>query len=198
MPGFNNIELPPSIPVAEYDLTNNPLKTTIFKLIKRTLTTPHSLVFKGKSSHNNFSKLESVNFLYNEPKLYHEFQGYVNEFCDYLGVKRGTITQSWFNKMEKGGYTLPHVHWGSIVVGAYYPKLESGTCDLLLTNPTRNLHGAQLPLKKTDYTLEKYKIKVKQDHLYLFPGWVEHSTEINTGGERIVISLNAMPWGEQN
>ena len=193
MPSFNNIQIPSSIPVAEYDLTNHPLKTTILKLIKKTLIKPHSLVFKGKSSHNNFSKPESVNFLYNDPKIYHEFQGYVDEFCDYLGIKSGTITQSWFNKMEKYGYTLPHIHWGAIVVGAYYPKLEPNTCDLLLTNPTRNLHGAQIPLKKTDYTLEKYNIKVKQDHLYLFPGWVEHSTEMNKGEERIVISFNAYP-----
>ena len=192
MNGFNTILLP-SIPIAEYDFSNHPSKPNILKLFKKFLTTPHSLVKNGKSSYNNFSKFESINFLYNDKELYKDFQNCADEYCDTLGIKPGVITQSWFNKMNTGGHTVPHTHWGTLVVGAYYPKLEPNTCDLLITNPTRNLYGAQIPIKDTEYNSPKFKIQVKQDHLYIFPGWVEHSTEINKGGERIVISFNVYP-----
>ena len=49
-------------------------------------------------------------------------------------------------------------------------------------------------VQPTRYGVYEMDIPIKQDHLYLFPSWLEHGSRVNnTDGERITVSFNTTP-----
>tara|TARA_R110000803_G_C11817767_1_gene301544 strand:- start:51 stop:611 length:561 start_codon:yes stop_codon:yes gene_type:complete len=172
--------------VIEYNLTGYPNKSLLLEEISNLPTYFHGLLDKGLSSfskHNAF--LEDNKF----HSLKNQFQKSINNYSDYLSLRPNYIFESWFNIMEYNGQTLLHNHRESIISGAYYPLLEGSTCNLLFRTP---LHSA-VNYNPTDDNENYYKfheMKIKEDHLYLFPGWLEHFTKVNEGGKRVCISFN--------
>ena len=184
--------------VKEYNVKGYPRQNELLNAINSHPTTTHGAFKGGKSSY--YIK-ETYNFLkeYNFFDLEEYFTKCVIDYSQEVGIKPGILRNCWFNITDKQSYTARHNHPGATIAGAYYPLLEEGTCDLIFHSPISPLHSTwfQKAIPFTLYTTDIYQIKLKPNHLYLFPGWLDHSTEVNRGEKRIVISFNIGPWNNQ-
>ena len=188
--------------VKEYSVEDYPQKEKLLEIINNYSYNSHPLVKGGKSSFtkdphkNNFLRINGFYDL--EDYFLSCFQDYSNE----IGIKLGVINNCWFNIMEQNNLTERHNHPGSSIVAAYYPLLEENTCNLILSSPIHPLQSAwwntSSNSSENSYSSPSFSLKIKQNHLYIFPGWLYHSTEVNKGGKRIVISLNVSPWDKPN
>lgn len=190
-------ELFPTL-VKEYNVSGYPQKEKLLERISSYPTRNHNAVKGGVSSFNpDFNPLTN-NFLTSEGfnDLYNYFLECSFDYSKEVGIDNGKMANSWFNVMEHRNETIRHCHPGSIIAGAYYPLLEDNSCNLIFYSPHFNYQ--QTWFKKIDnnnpYSTQQYTMSIKQDHLYLFPGWLEHGTEVNKSQKRIVISFNITPW----
>ena len=82
-----------------------------------------------------------------------------------------------------------HHHGITPISGAYYPLLEENSSKLIFKSPIySSLTYSNVP-NNPNYQ-NTFTMPIKQDHLYLFPGFLEHQTEVNKGKKRIVLSFN--------
>lgn len=173
--------------VIEFDLRGYPNKQNLLNYIQNFNSKDHSLISNGKSSHGYDDILFNKNFQDLNNKISECIQTYTN----YLELEPNSILESWFNILENGGSTESHHHFSSVISGAYYPLLKDNTCDLIFNSP---LYSSIAYCNNTNHNnpnfYYNFQMPIKQDYLYLFPGWLEHKTEVNRGERRIVISFN--------
>mgnify|MGYP003952625343 CR=1 FL=1 len=174
--------------VLEYDLTNHPSKEILLNYIDDPSNLEsHGLVDKGVSNyHREYDFLRNPHFI----SLRNDFNKCLDDYCFNLGISYVTIMQSWFNILEKGGKVTRHNHGGSILSGAYYPLLQENTCNLYIKNPIQSTNIFHYQPYTELYQYEDKCIQVKENHVYIFPGWLEHYTETNKSDKRITISFN--------
>lgn len=175
--------------ILEYDLRNHPSKEILLEYIENPSNSEsHGLLDKGTSSYKLYPDfLRHPVFI----SLRNDIQKCLDDYCYKLGISYVNIENSWFSIMEKGGKVDNHNHGASIISGAYYPLLKEDTCNLYFKNPVPNaMIFAYKDLTKSDYQYHDVRISIKQDHLYLFPGFLNHYTEKNRGDKRVVISFN--------
>ena len=173
--------------VIEFDLRGYPNKDKLIDYINLSPQKNHKAVFKGKSSYGCKDILLDPQF----NLLKNKIQNYIDTYTNYLKIQKCYISDSWFNIMGKDSFVKKHNHEYSIVSGAYYPLLESNTCNLIFTTPlysSVNFHSIQ----DNENHHKTFQMPIKQDYLYLFPGWLDHETEVNKGGKRIVLSFNTL------
>ena len=183
--------------VKEYSVEGYPRQDELLNVINSHPTAPHKSVEGGVSNFTLNYNIPKFNFLYanNFTDLEKYFMDCVNNYSQEIGVPTTSISNCWFNIMGKNNYTKPHTHPGSSISGAYYPLLEEGTCDLIFHSPIFELQSSWYNShSNTIFNNDQMQIPIKQNHLYLFPGWLRHSTEVNKGNKRIVISFNVSPW----
>lgn len=160
------------------------------------VSSKHGLVTDGESSHETSelgidNLLDKTGFESIKDQIYH----CLDEYAIQSGLKRLTITGSWFNIMKPGGMVLPHRHKSSTVSGALYIKSKENTCPLILKNPRDAMTMLEMPYADTPYTSEKAVIDSEKGRLIIFPSYIEHYTEVNKSNEdRIVISFNTLPF----
>ena len=176
--------------VIDYDLTNHPDRDLLLKYISiPSNSDSHGLLDNGTSS---FKVKED--FL-REPEfigLRNDIQKCLDDYCMSLGISYVTFENSWFSIMGKGGQVGTHSHGASIINGAYYPLLKENTCNLYFKNPVQSaVIFTYKNTTRSDFQYNDVCIQIKENHLYLFPGWLHHYTEKNRGDERIVVSFNA-------
>lgn len=111
-----------------------------------------------------------------------------HDYSNISGIMFEEIFRSWANFQPKGSKLLPHTHPGSFITGVLYISVEAAT-PLLLHNPN-SLNKINPKRKITKYTDDTYTVNPKQGMVILFPGWLEHSTDVSYSEERIVISFN--------
>ena len=106
----------------------------------------------------------------------------------YLGAE-SEISQSWFNRHEKGGQTKEHTHNAiELVVASYLQNDGEGQGNIEIKDP--------LEYHKTGYPYDAEKeiwkeIKCPTNTVLIFPGWVNHRSQVNkVGGERMVMTYN--------
>lgn len=176
-------------PVMEFDFTNHPDLSKLLDILKNIGVNPHPLVKQGGSSF----KYEDIDILqYAELiGLKNDFQKCVDEYSVNIKINNSYIIQSWFNIMENNGQTSLHHHGSSVVSGAFYPVLEENTCNLLFRSPlyTAMTFESSFPTPSNHFQPDVI-MPLKKDHLYIFPSWLQHHTEVNKGQKRIVISFN--------
>ena len=186
-------ELFPTL-VKEYNFTNHPDKKRLLEVISKTTTKSYGLLEGGVTNFDtgkdsNFLRINSFN------KLIFHFEKCIEDYSKDIGIIPNKISNSWFNIMNQGNKTIRHHHYGGSISGAYYPLLKEGTCNLNFFSPISMYQSSWWRKNNvTEYNSDVKTISIKQDYLYLFPSWLEHETEINRGGKRIVISFNATPW----
>jgi len=75
--------------------------------------------------------------------------------------------------------------------GAFYPLLEKNTCNLVFRSPLYTALNF-IPIKSTiaNHFQDDFVMPIKENHLYIFPSWLQHYTEENKGNKRIVVSFN--------
>ena len=122
------------------------------------------------------------------------YQHLADSFFDVnnkLDIEYSYIKDNWVNILNNQGMVDIHHHWSSIISAAFYPLLEENTCNLCFRSPIYTAINFR-PKNTSTYGhfQNDHIMPIKQNYLYLFPGWLQHYTEENKGGKRIVISFN--------
>lgn len=179
--------------VASFDFTDHPDKEILLNYINNLSNLNfHGLVKKGISS---FHTPENILDLVKFKNLKKDFQKCVDQYTNALDIQKTKISNSWVNIMEKGGKVKMHHHNSSIVSAAYYPFLKSNSCDLYFKSPLyTSINFTPNTSNGSEHFYEIFKLNIKENHLYLFPGWLEHFTEKNKSEKRIVVSFNAASY----
>ena len=180
-------------PVMEFDFTNHPdipkLLDSIDYICKKTSSNidNHTLVKKGYSSYNKFNILFFPELI----DLKNDIQKTIDHYSRDLSIIFSHISQSWFNILDTEGKVDTHHHGSSVISGAFYPLLEKDTCNLCFKSPlyVSKTFESSKPINNNHFQ-DDVVMPIKQNHLYLFPGWLEHYTEENKGNKRIVLSFN--------
>ena len=173
--------------VVGFDFTSYPHVSNLLKLISTTTPNNYPIVNKGVTTfkdNEDFLKHNSLTDLRNN------FQKALDDYSELTKIPSLKIFNSWFNIMENEGKTYRHNHRGSVVSGAYYPLLEENTCNLIFHSPLHLILSNFSNTSPSPYNSSQYTQPLKPGYLYLFPSWLEHETEVNTGGKRVVISFN--------
>jgi len=182
---MKKLELFPTT-ILEFNFEKHLDLSPLLDLISGSKIGNHDLTKKGVSSY-------SLTDILSSPKLVNlkaDFQKCIDQYCTNLNIKKSNITTSWFNILENGGQTLNHNHGRSVLSGAFYPVLKEGTCNLCFKSPlVTSLNFESLNIFSSHFQ-EDYIMPIKQNHLYIFPGWLNHYSEKNKGGIRIVVSFN--------
>tara|TARA_R110000803_G_C11861843_1_gene307269 strand:+ start:88 stop:678 length:591 start_codon:yes stop_codon:yes gene_type:complete len=185
--------------IKEYNLTGYPQKQQLINKVRSSPSSSHpSIQGKGSSNHNTNLNQTSGNFILQNSfnSLLNAFNNSIKDYSQEVGIKQGKISNTWFNIQESNSKLHEHHHPGAAISGAYYPLLEYNTCNLVFHSPL-SIYRSNWHQKTNDYSPysgEDFTISIKPDHLYIFPGWLNHSTERNKAKQRIVISFNVDPW----
>jgi uncharacterized protein (TIGR02466 family) len=172
--------------VGEYDLRNYYKKSILLDFLDQPSNyVNHKLILNGKSSYTNSKILNNSTFL----DLRNKIQECVHDYCLKTKMLTPIIDNSWSNIMYNKGKTHPHIHNVSTLSGAYYPLLEENTCNLIFKQPNESFYQNMYNLSHESFQ-SFHRIDIKQDYLYIFPSTLNHQTEENRGGKRIVISFN--------
>ena len=150
---------------------------------------------------------QTDNDLQNDP-AFAGLAGFVREATEgvlgYLGVRNESflITGLWANVTPAGGAPhRSHTHPNNFLSGVYYVKTPPGGNTIVFHDPKpqTNIMAPQFA-EPNPHNSRNAHIDVQAGALILFPAWLPHSVEQNTGeGERISISFNIMfaQYGER-
>jgi len=162
------------------------------EVIDTSETGKYSLI-NGVSSYNT-----NREFLFHPAlkDLVKEIQLAINDYVlQFEELEPTIISASWFNVLGSGGVVEKHKHvdsWlntkGSVVSGAYYPHVESGSVPLIFDFPDKR----KLSIQDTKYDTIPFSVESKSGNLILFPSWLPHWTEPNETNERITVSFNSI------
>lgn len=165
-----------SIGLYNLEINNN----QILNNLKKLETNPHSLIYNGYSSLKTGDEtlLELEEFL----ELKKLIADCCINYCDKMKISKVSITNSWFNKLGRGGEVLKHNHPHSIVSGAYYPFYEENHSPLTLLNPDNFEEYREIS--------DHITIVPKTNLLVVFPSYLNHFVTPTKTKERYTISFN--------
>lgn len=152
-------------------------------------TEPHPLVSGSPSSYATPGQLLNTQVLWG---VRDRLTDMVNSYAQELGVDRLRITNSWFNKLQKGHSVLPHRHELSVISGAVYIRCSEGSPGLRLHSPLVPLRGLERVRTPTNYSLAWEELAVTEGTVILFPSWLEHSTAPSSADVRWTVSFNTI------
>lgn len=111
-----------------------------------------------------------------------------------IGYDAFEVTACWATVLAKGAEHKVHCHPNNFLSGVYYLRTHPGADTINFHDP-RNQTGiirppvAELTAENTDQVV----VRVSNGTLLIFPAWLRHSVDANTGEEeRISISFNIM------
>ena len=102
-----------------------------------------------------------------------------------------TIRGMWGVKSTRHGGLKQHGHPGNWLCGCYYLDVHEED-HIIFHDPRARAMAVQPKVKEwNNFNTPIARLKAKQYHFYVFPSWLEHSTEIvKHDKERISISWN--------
>lgn len=96
------------------------------------------------------------------------------------------ICQSWITKTSKGQVAAAHNHGQFDIAGVYYYKTNEKDGALKFSNPNTGAHASKSWMMSQDV-----RIQPKVGSLILFPGWLDHSVDLNTtNDDRMSLAFN--------
>lgn len=167
-------------------------------LISNYQGTPHALIDNnGSSNYGTGSNGGASDFLIESgnSKLKRLLQKCVSMYTDQMSLKSCIIVNSWMNHIGQNGSVRQHRHEGSVISGALYPKLDEGSVGLTFHSPIKPYRMNDLFIEENYLNTYYHTVEAKQNHLVLFPSWLEHSTEMNKTENRYVLSFNTVYFG---
>lgn len=126
--------------------------------------------------------------------LYNAFQECINDFSDFIGIKKSLIYESWMNILSMNGSVGVHRHFDSVISGAYYPYVDNKSAPLVFVSSIDGYRMIDMPAslsdKGTPYNSNVHNIYPMNGQLVLFPGWAQHYVPPNKTDLRITLSFN--------
>lgn len=101
------------------------------------------------------------------------------------------IGNSWINRHGYGGMTLPHNHGYSGLSMVAYLNLPTNSGFTEFKDPHYDLKSLTEHSNELHTLKEFYPIRVRQNDVLFFPGWLTHRSGINSShSDRIILSAN--------
>lgn len=175
--------------ISSFDFSNDPELPVLLDLIKQYPTAPHMLLKGGISSYSTETRI------LNDPKiagLRSRIQSSVDQYVEYIGVAPVDIGVSWFNVLKSGHRVRAHRHEISVISGAFYVEAEEGSVGLTFNSPLAPLRMYEFVQNISETNTNFWTVPCKSGSLYLFPSWLEHSTEPNETDSRMTVSFNTV------
>lgn len=162
------------------------------KLTRETVE-PHALMGNAQPG-NGSSSGKGTNYLHTRPGVKDLLQRCVDEYTQKMSQESLAIANSWINIGSRGTYTNVHRHEGSIISGAFYPKIEGeGSSPLILHTPLAAHTFNTFYTQDNDLNASYCQVPANQGMLWLFPSWLNHHTEPTDSDARWVVSFNTYP-----
>ena len=194
----NSLTIFPTL-IQEYDLREYYDKDDIIEFLYSEIKNGDAKASYGLFDNTVSSYNYKNNFFQNEySTLLKKIMSCINLYAKEAGFKQQKPANSWFNIGTYGADVKPHKHRDVNIASTFYPLFSKGSSNLILHRPIQeNLIPENQFIKShcgkdTAYNNEKYELKIKEGHLYVWPAWLIHSAEPNTTGERVTIALNTI------
>lgn len=153
--------------IACYDLSDVFELKQIKEISKTVSLHNHNLVKNGYSTYTTHRCFLSD---FNLNELNKKILNILESFLEHPMA----ISNSWINVMGRGAKVHPHIHRNSFYSGAIYPELEDNSTNIIFESNNKTL-----------------EVKIKSNHMYLFPSKLLHYTKENESNNRVVLSFNA-------
>lgn len=126
-----------------------------------------------------------------------DIEKHVNVLANDIGfLPTQKVNQMWININGNKDFNVPHVHLNSHFSGVMYSKIPKNSGKLVFKNGFEGMYYLWDNLKRkktTEHNSYAYEIMPKENELYIFPSWLEHSVEPNLSNEdRISISFDTI------
>lgn len=103
------------------------------------------------------------------------------------------LEKYWININPPGAYNIRHTHPRTVLACTLYINTPENCGDIVFYNPNPAACFATYSNKLEPYNFTEYRIKPTPGLFVAFPGWLDHSVDINTGtSDRISISMNVV------
>lgn len=103
------------------------------------------------------------------------------------------VSNSWINKHPTGAWTDEHCHKGCQLAMAIYLRVPENSGRIVFKDPLEYHWWGDPSDARSEQDGNWYPIDVKDGDVLLFPGWLQHKTEINNSIEdRYVLTINLM------
>ena len=93
------------------------------------------------------------------------------------------ISGGWYNVLPKEDLQRDTFHESSVVSGAFYIKLLEIANFYVVSLTLQQYMMCQHFIKDSVYGDYFYDVPIKENHLYLFPSWLEHGSRVNNTDE---------------
>lgn len=101
------------------------------------------------------------------------------------------LEKYWININSPGSYNVRHTHPRSVLACTLYIQTPKDSGDLVLYNMNPAQIFAAYSNNYRQYNFTEYRITPKPGLFVSFPGWLDHSVDINESTEdRLSISMN--------
>ena len=158
-------------------------------IVNKTKTEWHAIMKDAESSYDESTGNRWLDKLGLE-QFKIELEACIQDYCLTYGLPQLRITNSWMNRVGKGGAVKAHRHEVSVLSGAFYPIADKGSAPLTFKSPLQVYKMFEYAAEETHYNAALMETPCEQGSLVLFPSWLEHFTEENTTDNRITISFN--------
>ena len=111
-----------------------------------------------------------------------------------IGYDDFQITGCWANILAPGASHRMHSHPNNFLSGAYYVRVGAGADTINFHDPRIQTGIIRPPVTElTRENTDQVAMKVKSGTLLMFPAYLQHSVDTNSGNEeRISVSFNVM------
>ena len=179
--------------VMEFNLNADVDTKLLQGVLQKEQTKPHPLLSKNAESsyfagNHNILDIDHPLVI----KLKETFQNCVDQYIQTAGLTQCNISNSWLSIMDTNSKLVPHRHENSVLSGAYYPKVPKNSTGLKFFNPTKIYKMCETHQETTMYNADNGEFPAQEGVLYIFPSWLEHSSETNQTDNRMVISFNTL------
>jgi len=103
------------------------------------------------------------------------------------------VSNSWINCHPPGAWTAEHCHRGIQIAMAIYLRVPENSGRILFRDPLEYHWAGDPSDTRGEADGNWYPVDVKSGDVLLFPGWLNHKTEVNQSNEdRYVLTINLM------
>lgn len=145
-----------------------------------------------------YTSLNTSDQIHLMPEFSALMSGINNEIINYsstLGMDHENyplrMKDCWFNIYKSRDGQEPHNHNNSFISGSYYVRAPQGSSGIRFHSPLYDNMFVPPLREKNQFNSTLVEVAVEEGMLVLFPSWLKHSVQPNTGkGERVSISFN--------
>ena len=175
--------------IMRYDLNNHPHYSRMLDIVNKTKTEWHAIMKNSESTYNESTPNRWLDKMGLEP-IKTTLEDCIQDYALTYGLPELRITNSWMNRVGKGGAVKPHRHEVSVLSGAFYPIADEGSTPLVFKSPLHPYKMYEYTAQETSYNATLMETPCEQGTLVLFPSWLEHYTEDNDTDNRVTVSFN--------